>query len=190
MKKIISILVTSMLTLGLVGCGSQSPKNTVKNYFENLKKGNFQNVETLLGENASESGENNQSSEEINKKLAELIKKTTYKINSEEINGDSATVNVKVNGPDIGSIIGKYMQESISIALSQAFSGTSLSQEEEQSMYDDILLRYLNEVAYTDRTQDIKLTKKDGQWVIVEDNSLVKLVYNIDPLIFGKNLNN
>ena len=189
-KKVIVTLVTSMLTIGLVGCSSVSPSDTVENYLKNLKNGKYEDIKALLNENLNteELNKNEEGSEEINSKLEELIKGMTYSINSEEINGDSATVNVKVNAPDIATVIGKYMQESFTMAFSQAFSGSQLSDSEQQDMYNEVLLKYLNETTYTDRTQDIKLTKKDGEWKIVEDNSLVKLILNIDPTVFDENL--
>ena len=39
LKKIVSIMLLFVLILGVYGCGSKSPSNVVKTYFEELKKG-------------------------------------------------------------------------------------------------------------------------------------------------------
>ena len=189
-KNLISVVLMLILVGGLVGCSTQSPSDVVENCLENIKKGQMEEIDNLLSENTNEADKSEELSDEVDTKLMNSIKKITYKVNSEQVDGDSATVNVTVNGPDIATVIGKYMQEAFSMVFSQSFSGQSLTEEKEQEMYNEVLSKYLDEVSYTDRTQDIKLVKKDGQWEITEKNTLATLVLNIDPSLFDETSEN
>lgn len=168
------------LVVGVSGCSTQSPSDTVEIYFEEVKKGENGDFSKLLNENLNESENKEDFSDEASKKLMDSMKKLTYTINSEKIDGDSATVNVKVNGPDMATVVAKYMQEVVTMAFSQAFSGNQPTEEESDKLYNSILLKYLEDINYTDRTEDISLTKKDGQWQINDDDALSKLILNID----------
>ncbi|HSQ87236.1 DUF5105 domain-containing protein, partial [Romboutsia sp.] len=179
-KKIVSIMLLLTLVVGVSGCSTQSPSDTVKIYFEEVKKGENGDFSKLLNENLNESENKEDFSDEASKKLMDSMKKLTYTINSEKIDGDSATVNVKVNGPDMATVVAKYMQEAVTMAFSQAFSGNQPTEEESEKLYNSILLKYLEDINYTDRTEDISLTKKDGQWQINDDDALSKLILNID----------
>ena len=112
------------------------------------------------------------------------MKKLTYKINSEEINGDTAIVNVTVNSMDLGGVFAKVIQESFSYALAQAFSGMEISDEEGERYINDLTIKYLDEVSYSEKTDNILLSKVDGKWKIDENESLTKLVIGIDSSVF------
>jgi hypothetical protein len=74
------------------------------------------------------------------------MQKLTYTINSESINGDSATVNVKVNGPDMSKVMGEFMKRALSTAFSQALSGNKTSDEENNKQYESIFVECLDNV--------------------------------------------
>ena len=112
------------------------------------------------------------------------MKKLTYKINSEEVNGDSAIVNVTVNSMDLGEVFAKVIQESFSYALAQAFSGMEMSDEEGEMYINDLFVKYLDEVSYSEKTDNILLNKIDGKWKIDKNESLTKLVMGIDSSVF------
>ena len=59
---------------------------------------------------------------ELTDKLLKSMKKLTYKINSEEVDSDTAIVNVTVNSVDLGGVFAKVIREYFSYALAQAFS--------------------------------------------------------------------
>ena len=121
---------------------------------------------------------------ELTDKLLKSMKKLTYKINSEEVDSDTAIVNVTVNSMDLGWVFAKVIQESFSYALAQAFSGMEISDEEGERYINDLTIKYLDEVSYSEKTDNILLNKVDDEWKIDENESLTKLVIGIDSSVF------
>ncbi|SFD17029.1 DUF5105 domain-containing protein [Clostridium uliginosum] len=186
-KKVISIAILLILVIGVCGCGSKTPSDTVKNYLEQVKKGENGEFKNLLNKSLeeTENEKKDKLSDESTKKIIGNMKKLTYTINSENINGDSATVNVKVNGPDMSKVMADFMQKAFSTALSQSLSGNKMNKEEQNKLFESMLLECLDNVTYSDRTGDISLTKTDGEWKINNDDSLIKLLLAIDPSAFN-----
>ncbi|MBW6410665.1 DUF4878 domain-containing protein [Clostridium weizhouense] len=189
-KKVLSFALVFMLLAGVCGCaGKKTPTNTVKNYLEQVKKGENAEFSKLLNENIEKEDkkteENKAKFDESEKKMLDSMKKLTYKINSENIEGDSAVVNVTATAPDLAAVIGEFFQKAISVAFSSAFAGTKPSDEENEKMYDKMLSECLDNVKLTERTQDIHLEKVDGEWKITNNDELAKLLVNIDPKKFN-----
>ncbi|SUY45781.1 putative lipoprotein [Clostridium putrefaciens] len=180
LKKITSIALIFILAIGVYGCGIKSPSNTVKNYIENIKTGKGSDFSKLLdATKENEERKEGDISEGNSQRVVDSMKKLSYTINSEKIDGDSATVNVKVNGPDMGTAMLDYIQQVFSNELTQAFSTNKLTEEQSKKMYDDILSKCIDNIKYTDRTEDVSLIKKDGQWEIVTNDALMTLLINI-----------
>lgn len=178
--KKISIIMTLVLSItAFYGCKSRepSPSDTVKTYFDEIKGADEATISTLLS-NVEETDTNS------SKKMITEIQKLTYTINSESIDGEKATVNVKVNGPDMAAVIATSIQEMFTSVLSQAFSGTEMTEAEQNKLYDDIMVKALDGVTFTDRTGDITLEKSENGWEITSDNEITKLIMNIDPTTF------
>lgn len=185
-KKLVPFLLIFTLLIGLYGCGTKSPSDTTKEYLEEVKKGENGDFSSLVNK-TFDKGENKAAEtnkDESSKKLTESMKKLTYTINSEKIDGDKAVVNVKVNGPDVGNVMVDYMQKAVAMAFNEAFSGKEPTKEETEKLYEKLLIECLNNIKFTDRTGDISLTKVDGKWKISGDDSLTKLLINIDASAF------
>ena len=191
-KKIVSIMLLLVLIIGAYGCGSKSPSNVVKTYFEELKKGTNGDFTQMLN-NSLESAEKtsdakeNKLSDESAKKIIDSMAKLTYTINSEKIDGDSATVNVKVNGPDMSKVLAEYMQKAITTAMANAFSGDKVNKDDQNKLFESILSDCLDNITYAERTGDISLKKSNGEWKIDADDSLKKLLLGIDTSSSNKN---
>lgn len=187
LKKVVPFLLIFSLLFGVYGCGTKSPSDTTKEYLEEIKKGENGDFSSLLNKTLDNSegkaAKNNK--DESAKILTESMKKITYTINSEKIDGDKAVVNVKVNGPDVASVMVDYMQKALAAAFNEAFSGKEPTKEETEKVYDKLLIECFNNVKYTDRTGDISLTKVDGKWKINGDDSLTKLLININASAFN-----
>ncbi|MBU3197498.1 DUF4878 domain-containing protein [Clostridium algidicarnis] len=189
LKKITSIALIFILAIGVYGCGTESPSNTMKNYFENIKTGKNSDFSKLLDETKeNEERKEGDISEENSQKLVEAMKKISYTINSEKIDGDAATVNVKVNGPDIAAVMLDYIQQAFANGLTQAFSTNKLTEEQSKNMDDDILSKCIDNIKYTDRTEDVSLIKKDGQWEVVNNDQLMTLLINIKSSSLNSNI--
>ena len=186
--KKLSLLMATLVTTTLLlqGCGAKTPTDVVNDYFNQIRKGEV-NAEQLLsmGEEAEKEQEDFDSmSDETQKKLLDKLKQTTCKVNSESIDGETATVNVTVNGMDFNLILAKIMQEAFGFVMAQAFSGTEMTEEQSTAYIEGLLNKYLDEVTYSDRTGDISLVKENYEWKIQGDDSLLKLLIGMDSSSF------
>ncbi len=192
LRKLSLVLVLTLSTVLLYGCGKQSPTDVVNEYFQKIQNGDgdvndlFAKVEESEKE-TEDNIDNSNFSEETQNKLLEKMKGITYKVNGETIDGDSAKVNATVKGLDLNVVFGKVIQEAFNYSLAQVFSGNEMSEEESNAYYDSLFIKYLDEVTYSERTSDIELTKVDGEWKITEDYSILKLLLGIDESILGGN---
>ncbi|EQB87899.1 hypothetical protein J2Z44_001275 [Clostridium punense] len=189
-KKVVLFIMLITMTIAVYGCSSKTPSNSVKNYLEEVKKGENADFSKLLNQTLAKAKKDTEKQSEgapneSTKKFMDSLKNLTYTINSEKINGDSATVNVKVNGPDMASVLGDFLQKAFTTAFSQAFSGNNATQEETDKLFDTMLVESMNNMKYTERTGDISLTKTNGEWKINNDDALTKLLVNLDNSLFN-----
>ncbi len=186
LKKISIILVMMLSMVLLYGCGGKSPTDVVNEYFKKVKSGDtdVQKLVSIAGEE-NEDSEGSNLSEEVQKKLLDKVKEITYTVNSETIDGDNAKVNVTVKGMDLNIVIGKVMQEAFTFALTQAFSGTEMTEEESNTYFNSLFSKYIDEVTYSERTLDVELTKVDKEWKITGEDAMSKLLLGIDESTFS-----
>ncbi|MEG2936644.1 MAG: DUF4878 domain-containing protein [Clostridium sp.] len=157
----------------LTGCGAKSPTDVVTTYFSEIKKGDNAEVEKLLSESMDEELENEDDTDkeenpEIEKAMKNLMKKLDAKVVSEEINEDTAMVEVEVSGVNYSNILLQVFQES----FANMFSGVEMTDEE----MDNMLLEKMKAAEVEDRTGVVNLTKSDDQWKIETDEDLMGLV--------------
>lgn len=192
LKKLAVILVFLLSTVSLYGCGGNSPTDVVNEYFKKVKSGDsdIQNLFTMVEEDAKQENEealdNESFSEETQNKLLEKMKEITYTVNSETIDGDNAKVNVTVKGMDFNIVLGKAMQEAFSYLFTQAFSGIEMTDEQSDAYFNELINKHLDEVTYSERTEDVELTKVDKDWKIKEGSAISKLLLGIDESTFGE----
>ena len=185
--KKVSLLLATMLTTTLLlhGCGGKNPTDVVNQYLKKVKKADMNVAELVDGIEEQEEVESKSFSEDTEKKLKKKIKGMTYKINSETIDGETAKVNVTVKGPDLNIVIAKVMQESMGFIFTQSISGTEMTEEQSNTYFDGLFSKYLDEITYSERTDDISLIKVDGKWKIEQDDSLSTLMYGIGNSTLG-----
>lgn len=183
---LLSLFVMSMAFL--YGCNTNTPSDTVDTFLNEIKKG--ENADPKIVGNVLEGTINSISSEEnvdadsmspeVTKEFANALKKINHKINSETIEGNTATVNVTVTGPDIGTAIITAFQKLLSITYSGSISGVEKSDEEMNAIYNQHLLESLKNMKYVDQVGDILLEKQGDKWVIINSNELTELLFSID----------
>lgn len=183
-KVLIGLMILLMTTL-MYGCGGKTPTSTVEEYFKAVQKGDT-NVNHLFASISEDEigSEGEELPEELSKKILGVVSKLTYTINSENITDDIATVNVSVNGADLSMVMANVIQEAFTYTLSQAFSGTEMTEEEANSYFNELFMKQLDEVTYSDKSGDISLTKLDGDWKISENENLVTLLLGLDSSLF------
>lgn len=181
LKKLICFMAAIILVATVSGCGSKSPSNVLSGKFDNLKNGDENTISDVLDSEIKNEELNDYNYTDSENSMIEAVKKTTYKVNSEKVDGDSATVNVTVNAPDLTDAFTQFMERVFSDALSNAFSGNTETEEEIDAKYDKILSEIVQNVKFSDRTMDIEMVKEEKEWKIKNDNDIIKLVTNIDP---------
>ena len=177
MKKLLSMLLISILVFSLSACGAPSPTEVTTAFLDAVKAQNTEAMAEIykdgswsLSEEAGEEadledlGEMEQYFQDtVLPKLLEF----DYEILEEKIDGEKATVDVKITTYNLGNaftvFIGEYLTQAFALAFSDASEesieqmGTSIFKEKVDAM----------EKTYT-KTISIPLSNVDGQWVIDE----------------------
>lgn len=177
-------IITLIITLGtLYIFNTYIPKTQVKktisNYYSSMKEGNLDNLLKIYPKDvAKQAKQGYDASPEMKKSSSEMLKlmsqKTTYKIKSISVNGDSATAEISETTIDQQELQAKAQE----IAAKKPIE---IKQDDPQAQIKyakyqmDILKLALNEVKKTkDNDVNIKLIKEDKKWVISPDSSGVQ----------------
>lgn len=164
MKKISIIFLSVILVLTVGACSSTpSPTKVVDAFFKELMKDPFAtyNDDLNLG---------NSSEEEIAlyNQFSEMLKKQTYTLDNEKIDGEKATVDVHMKTYDYTKSFGNAIADYFGQAISAAFSGAD--EETLNKMLYKIWTEKLVEDAENGLTKSfdytVKLNKTDGKWVM------------------------
>ncbi len=186
-KRLFAVSIIVMFTLaGLVGCSGASPSDTVDKYFKEISKGSSADVTKLITDKMKESGNTKDKesadflSTEVAKLLEEQVKNIKCDVASEKIDGDKATVNVKVTGPNISSAFTNMIEKMTEQALTMAFSQEVKDEKELEKKINELAETALKEefkqIKTDERTGDISLVKKDGNWTIDTNEEFLSLV--------------
>lgn len=173
MKKLFALTAAAMFCVfALVGCGGPTPTETVTQFLEGVKTADQEAIAatyvkdsyTLFDEESSDDTVSGMSSAMDDELLAKMLE-FEYEVSNEVIDGDKATVDVKITTYSLGSAINSFMTDFISQALTLSLSGAS--DEEVTKLAENILTdKVMNmEKTYTE-TVTVKLTKVDGTWTI------------------------
>lgn len=192
-RKIIALFMAITFSIMLYGCGKKTPTDTVNDYLGKLQGGEF-NIQELINtavEDSSNKGIADKNiSEETSNKLLDNVKKMTFKVNSESINEDTAKVNVTANSMDLGPVLTNTIREAFTYMLSQALLNSEMTDEESNEYFNGLLNKYLDQVTFSDKTEDITLTKGEEGWKIEVDGSLEKLIIGVNSSeLEGLNIN-
>ena len=176
MIKKLAILIITILSLSmmLVGCKSETPTDVVNAYFEQLKNGDSEQanefIESAMFQEDEETSEG--TTEETDEVMDEALKlylsKIDAKVLSEEIDGDNATVEVEINGPNFSNM----MMEVIGESLEYAFS---VKEIDDDYMSKSFLEKVKSSKSET-RTGQVNLTKEEKEWKIKSDDNILSLI--------------
>lgn len=173
---IISILVImcfSLVYLAYVFLNSkEAPKTIVNKYYSYEKNLNKEEAINLL-ENYDKNKSENKTDQDVLKKY---MNKFSWNVENQDINGDKATVKVRINKIDMKEIYTKIF----TLSFSNAFDNNKTDEQKDKESttllnteLDKTDLKMLDEI-YT-----INLIKKDSTWKIVSDDNLSKSLNNI-----------
>ena len=175
MKKILSIILALVLVLGLAACGGSkkgTPEATIDTLMEGLKTMDFEKIKGTMKDATDE--DMDLAEDESIQAMYDILKgwasKLTYKLGKSEVNGDKATVAADVTYTDAADLISEAFTEYISTAMSKAFSGEEVSEEEMQKLLMDTINEKAKSVGT--KTAEASLTfnleKVGDDWKIVD----------------------
>ena len=184
MKKklfVITLVLAMLACLCACGPGIPTPTETVDTFPTALKAQDNETLETVyagsdfdLLEAAAEADESEETDEDsgLNKIYEEqMVPKMLdfdYELSNEQIEGDKATVDVKITTYNIGNAFTSFFSDYLSQALILAFSDAS--EEDLDALATTILsgkLADLTEKSY-EKTATVNLSMKDDKWVVDE----------------------
>ena len=191
-RKLLVITAIMVMMAVLSGCGSKipTPTETTDSFLQALKSqdaeaiaGVYDGTDVDLLEAASDSAEDNETdvdSETTDTGLEAVYEEQMlpkmldfdYELSNEQIDGDKATVDVKITTYRIGDAFTAFFSDYISQAFMLAFSDAS--EEDLDALATTILsgkLADLSEKTY-EKTATLSLSMKDDKWVVdnIEDS--------------------
>ena len=182
-KKLLIITLVMAMIAALSACGPKipTPTETADTFLKAIKAQDGETLTTVYAggdldlldkaAEADESGETNEDTgltkvyeEQMMPKMLDF----EYELSNEQVNGDKATVDVKITTYRIGDAFTAFFSDYLSQALILAFSDAS--EEDLDALATTILsgkLADLTEKSY-EKTATINLSMKDDKWVVDE----------------------
>ena len=183
MKKIFCIIMVVMMVFTMAACGggspsgskeeTMSPTDTMNAFLQALKAKDFEKMQEYY---EGEAGDLSMLEEEDDEALKDVINVLVdnmldfeYTIDNEQIDGDSATVDVNFKTYDFGGILQDIMGNLMSDAVALGLSG--LSQEEMEAEINELIgTKFKEALDGASKDKEAKITMalvmKDGKWVV------------------------
>ena len=158
-------IVLILIILAIVLFFQNTPKVALEGMLNSLKTGDFEKASQYVDINALLDSSKLEENDQDKQKL--LFDKLSWKINKVTEENNNATVEVEITTKDFKVIIENCMQK----ALKAVFSGQDFSNEQLENMLVEELSN--EQVQTTTLNSTINLTKQDGKWKVVSDDTLV-----------------
>lgn len=183
-KKIrfVSLVILLAISFNLVSCSSsKTPTKSVENYFKSEK-----NYGRLFDEIFSEDRESEFFSKSQRKRILKEIKNSNYNINLEEIDKETAIVNITFKALDLQTVFENYYTEFLMFAF-QAISNNEDSESKDDLSInpEKIMDKEIDNIRYVEKTENISLELVEGSWKVKEDINLIKLLFNLNEDTFN-----
>lgn len=167
----------------LAGCAGPSPTDTTQQFLDGLKNDDMESIQGAYAGDPNQTFESWGSSAEdestsndggvtstemkdlIDNDLIPKMREFDYELSNEQINGDVATVDVKITTYALGDALSSFMSEYISQAFTLAFSQPS--DEQMNQLATSIFSSKIKSMdkSYTD-TVTVNLSKQDNAWKV------------------------
>ncbi len=198
MRKIISVFLIIFLVFTVGGCAnSPKPESTVKEFIEAAKKFDFESMAAKVNSSKEKvtdlaKDENDQYQKYFLDYLKSNATKITYTIKDTKIDSNTAVVTVDFKYPNGGPLLKATIAEVFTKAMSLAFTGVELTEEETGQMFVAAMQKQQKELAesFTEKTLEIKCSKVDNQWYIDEPSDDLLDVIMSNFISVGKEFNN
>ncbi len=179
MKKIIALLLSSILAFTLVACGGDKPSDVVDKFYTALKECNKEELKTLTSKDLVKETTKTDITKEQEYTIKKVLSSIDFKIINTEEKDNDATVDVEVTAIDGNDIATKYIKSRLQASLEASLKGES--EEEITKKCSDILIKLLNEKDLKKSTQTVKvnLNKVDGKWQIKDPENVLLETFNL-----------
>lgn len=174
-NRLLAGIMVCFLLLVVAGCTGPKPEESVKACLDAMIKADFTKAaEYVNGGSAEEmlqAPEGN--GEEGEALITTLVARITYELGESSVSGNNATVAAKITAPDMMTITGTVMANTMDAAFAMVFSGSG----SEDAISDMFISAYQEAIEAADApmtTTDVRinLTKSGGKWLINSDEEL------------------
>lgn len=181
LSMVVALCVAFAFTL--CGCGEPTPTETADTFLTAVKAGDTETIKTVYegGElNLLATWDDGESDDDelvddsfFEETLLPKIRDFDYELSNEKVDGDKATVDVKITTYDIGTAVSSFMSEYFAQALTLAFSDASDEKIEEigETIFKT-KMDELTEKTYSE-TVTLDLVNTDDGWKVctIDDDS-------------------
>lgn len=204
MRKLIQLLLI-MGIFFLAGCAnSPKPESTVANFIEAGKKFDLSQMAAMVNPTDSNGrekiagilkdggeGSKNQYQKYFIDYCKENAAKITFVVKESKIENDMATVTADFKYVDGGPVLKATLGEVFSKALSLAFTGAEMKDEDVGQMFVSAMQSQKETVkeSFVEKTIPIKLTKVNNQWYIDQPGDELLDVFTSNFVSVGKEIN-
>lgn len=188
LKRYLSIILILVIGVGVTACGNSTPTSEVEEVLEGLRAGKREEVNVLVTDaiNKSILGNSEELSKEVPSGMTEetqdllnkVLGKMSYKINSENIENEKATINVTLKGGNISKAFKGYLGDLLTLAYTSDVLSTT-PKDEYFLLVNSIFYEKLKAIEYEDRSGDINLTKNGEKWVVENDAAFFELLLGV-----------
>lgn len=201
MRKLISLL----LIIGIffaTGCSfSSKPETTVSSFIDAGKKFDLAQMATMVNPSDSQKVTDMLKNQEGDKDsdyqkyfidyFKENAAKITYSIKDSKVEKDQATVSVDFKYVDGGPLLKATLGDVFSKAISLAFSGVEMKDDEMSQMFVSSMTKQKETIkeSMTEKTIDFNLKKVDNKWYISEPSDELLDVFMSNFLSVGNQIN-
>ncbi len=192
----LTVCVSVLCMVGLVGCSGPTPTETTQQFLDGIKANDTESIQkvyagdpntvlTITPEDAESEGSDGvvvgEIQDTINNDLVPKLREFDYEITNEQIDGDTATVDVKITTYTVGDAFNTFITDYMSQGFTLALSGAS--EDDLSELASSIFSTKINsmEKSYTD-TVTVSLSKVDGNWKVDDSKSNAELT---DALLGG-----
>ena len=162
MKRIISICIAALLifvmALSTAACGAKEPSPTevLDSYLKAIQTEGFE--EAGISSSDLDMDELSESDSELVDSLKAKMQEFEYELSNEQIDGDSATVDLKVKTYGFGEMLTEVLNEYLQQAISMAFSGAS--DEEMEAILNNLFREKVDNLEKTfEKTVTVEMVK-------------------------------
>lgn len=180
-RRIAAVVIILAMTVMLAGCGlTESPTQVTEKFLKAVQESDSDTIKDVYADDNFDLSDNIYDTEKksdekssdteldkvIEKQLQKKLLDFDYEVLSEKVNGDKATVKVKIKTYAFGSAFSDFVSDYIEQAFALAMSGAS--DKKIDALAATIFSQKLDKLkkkSYS-KTVSVKLTKDDGKWKI------------------------